>query len=131
MTSKSLQRHYGSLDETSQANTINEAFLLRLHDYTPFQHNHDDTDFNASLSDEILVVSTESVFVKLSNLNSNKANFPDNLPAWVLKENAAVLAEAVSHILNCSYREGKHPIQWKEANVVLVPKQKPVNRLKT
>ena len=123
--SKSLQHQYGSLNETSLANAINEAFLLPMHDYTPLQY-HDDPVFNASLPDEILVVSTDSVFVKLSKLNSNKANGPDNLPAWVLKENADVLAEAVSDILNCSYREGKLPIQWKEANVIPVPKQKPV-----
>ena len=95
-----------------------------MHDYTPLQCNHDDD--NASLPDEILVVSTGSVFITLSKLNSNKANGPDNLPAWVLKENSDVLAEAVSDILNCSYREGKLPIQWKEANVIAVPKQKPV-----
>ena len=83
------------------------------------QYNHDDPD-------EILVVSTDSVFVKLSKLNSNKANGPDNLPAWVLKESADVLAETVSDILNCSYRESKLPIQWKEVNVIPVPKQKPV-----
>ena len=97
-----------------------------MHDYTPLQHNHNDPDFNTSLPDEILVVSTDSVFIKLSKLNSNKANGPDNLPAWVLKENADILAEAVSDILNCSYREGKLPIQWKEANAIPVPKQKPI-----
>ena len=33
--SKSLQHQYGSFDETSLANAINEAFLSPMHDYTP------------------------------------------------------------------------------------------------
>ena len=48
------------------------------------------------------------------------------MPVWVLKEKADVLALAVSDILNSSYREGNLPTPWKEANVVPVPKQKPV-----
>jgi hypothetical protein len=48
------------------------------------------------------------------------------MPVWVLEENADVLASAVSDILNCSYREGKLPTPWKEAIVVPVPKQRPV-----
>ena len=100
-----------------------------MHGYTPLQYNHDNPDFNASLPDETLVVSTDSVFFKLSKLNSNQANGRDNLPAWLLKENADVLAEGVNFEYTKLFdREGKLPIQWKEANVIPVPKQKPVTQ---
>ncbi|CAH3161434.1 unnamed protein product, partial [Porites lobata] len=44
--------------------------------------------------------------MKLSVLNPSKAHGPDGIPAWLLKENADLLAEA---------------------DVVPVPKQRPIN----
>ena len=43
-----------------------------------------------------------------------------------MKENADLLAEPIADILNSSYREGRLPSSWKEADVVPVPKQRPV-----
>ena len=48
------------------------------------------------------------------------------LMAWVLKENADLLAVPIADILNSSYRESRLPPVWKEADVVPVPKQRPV-----
>ena len=76
-----------------------------------------------------LVVSVESVRKKLSKLNPCKANGPDNIPGWLLKEHADILAGPVSDILNYSYREGRLPSSWKHADVVPVPKQKPVREV--
>ena len=73
-----------------------------------------------------LVVSTHSVFKKLSTLNSSKVQGPDGIPAWLLKENADLFAEPVRDILNYSYREGHLPQSWKEADIIPVPKQKPI-----
>ena len=50
----------------------------------------------------------------------------DNIPGWLLKENADLLAGAVTDILNASYREGCLPQAWREADVVPVPKQGPI-----
>ena len=50
----------------------------------------------------------------------------DNIPGWLLKENADLLAGAMNDILNASYREGCLPQAWREANVVPVPKQGPI-----
>ena len=44
----------------------------------------------------------------------------------MLKETADLLAGPIADILNSSYREGRLPPSWKEADVVPVPKQKPV-----
>ena len=59
-------------------------------------------------------------------LNRSKAHGPDGIPGWVLKENADLLAVPIADILNSSYREGRLPPLWKEADVVPVPKQRPV-----
>ena len=48
------------------------------------------------------------------------------IPAWLLKENADLFAEPVRDILNYSYREGHLPQSWKEADIIPVPKQKPI-----
>ena len=71
-------------------------------------------------------MSVESVHKKISKLNLCKANGPDNIPGWLLKEHADVLAGPVSDILNYSYCEGHLPSSRKHADVVPVPKQKPV-----
>ena len=75
-------------------------------------------------------MSVESVRKKLSKLNPCKANGPDNIPGWLLKENADILAGPVSDILNYSYREGRLPSSWKHADAVPVTKQKPVRESK-
>ena len=75
-------------------------------------------------------MSVESVSKKLSKLNPCKVNGPDNIPLWLLKENADILAGPVSDILNYSYREGRLLLSsWKHADVVPVPKQKPVREV--
>ena len=62
----------------------------------------------------------------MSALNSAKAQGPDGIPGWLLKENADVLAASVAEILNASYSESRLPTCWKEADVVPVPKEKPI-----
>ncbi|KAL9951259.1 hypothetical protein ACROYT_G043895 [Oculina patagonica] len=56
----------------------------------------------------------------------SKASGPDNMPAWLLKENADLLALVVTDILNCSYKEAKLPHSWKHADITPIPKQIPV-----
>ena len=66
------------------------------------------------------------VLKKLIALNPAKASGPDGVPAWLLKENADLLAPVVTDILNCSYLEARLPQSWKLANVAPIPKQTPV-----
>jgi hypothetical protein len=67
-----------------------------------------------------------SVLRKLSALNPTKAQGLDGIPGWLLKENAALLAGPVTEIINTSYRECSLPPSWKKADVVPIPKQKPI-----
>jgi hypothetical protein len=63
---------------------------------------------------------------ELSKLNQRKAHGPDGISTWVLKENAAILELPVKEILNYSYRECRVPKSWKEADIVAIPKKKPI-----
>ena len=65
----------------------------------------------------------------LTKLNSRKAGGPDGIPCWVLKEYADVLAHPITAILNSIFAEQKCPAQWKMANIVPIPKEKPVKAI--
>ena len=123
---KSLQHLYGPSDDITVANTINKAFLSPIRSFTPLPADYVTLPTNSTTQLPALVVSNELVYKKLMKLNRSKAHSPDGIPGWVLKENADVLAAPVADILNSSYREGRFPPLWKEADVVLVPKQRPV-----
>ena len=127
-TLKSLIRLHEGIDQIGLANIINEAFLSPMHCFTPLPTASPYTTFS-NYSENPLVVSVESVPKKLSKLNPCKANGPDNIPGWLLKEHADILTGPVTDILNYSYREGHLPSSWKHADVVPVPKQKPVREV--
>ena len=72
------------------------------------------------------LVSEFRVLKKLSVLNPAKSSGPDMIPSWLLKENADLLAPAVTDIINCSFGEACLPQSWKHADIVPIPKQMPV-----
>ena len=59
---------------------------------------------------------------KLRQIDKSKASGPDNLPAWLLKTYADILAPAITDVLNSSFLEGKVPSMWKMANIASLPK---------
>ena len=117
---------YGPSDDITLANIINKAFLSPMRSFTPLPADYVILPTNSATQQPALVVSNESVYKKLMKLNRSKAHGPDGIPGWVLKENADLLAVPIADILNSSYREGRLPPLWKEADVVPVPKQRPV-----
>ena len=71
------------------------------------------------------IISIQTTFKALRNIKTNKASGPDNAPAWVLKDHAALLAPPLTAIFNCSLREGKLPNEWKMANIIPLQKSNP------
>ena len=61
----------------------------------------------------------------LQKVKCRKATGPDNIPPWMVKKYAHLLAAPVTAIFNSSLREGKLPDLGKTANVVPVPKKHP------
>ena len=70
-------------------------------------------------------IDSEDVFNMLSNTKVHKAHGPDGLPNWSLRDFAPVLCKPVCAIFNISIHEGLVPIQWKMANVTVIPKVNP------
>lgn len=124
-----VYRSLENLDEASTtselANIINEAFLSPMSSFTPLPEDILNRT-NTIGAEPVFTVTTQSVLMKLSKLNPSKANGPDGIPSWLLKENANLLADPIREILNSSYREGHLPSSWKEADIVPLVKQKPV-----
>ena len=69
----------------------------------------------------ISVMTTENA---LQQIKVNKAVGPDNVPAWVLRDNASTLAAPLTAIFNTSLRDGVIPALWKTAYVIPLPKTK-------
>ena len=68
----------------------------------------------------ISVMTTENA---LQQIKVNKAVGPDNLPAWVLRDNASTLAAPLTALFNTSRRYGVIPALWKTAHVIPLPKK--------
>ncbi len=66
----------------------------------------------------ISVMTTENA---LQQIKVNKAVGPDNVPAWVLRDNASTLAAPLTAPFNTSLRDGVIPALWKTANVIQIP----------
>ena len=81
-------------------------------------------DVNEELPDQY-VKSVRTTFKALESVKANKSTGPDNIPAWVLRNYATVLAPPLTVIFNNSLREGLLPMEWKMANVIPLPKTSP------
>ena len=100
-------------------------FLISVSDKLP-RLKKDNTIFtvNDELPDQY-VIPVMKTFEALCNVKVRKATGPDNIPAWLLKSHAEVLAPPLTAISNNSLREGVVPIEWKTANVIPLPKRNP------
>ncbi|CAB4022248.1 Hypothetical predicted protein [Paramuricea clavata] len=106
-------------DKESLAENINSAFVNIMNDYLPLMSDC----IRVEMADDRPISVTEhSVARELLELNASRASGPDNLPNWVLKNFAYILAAPTADILNTSLLECKVPDAWKLANVCPVPK---------
>ena len=70
-----------------------------------------------------LVSFTEATVArKLRAVSTSRSGGPDNLPNWVLKEYADILAFPIADILNTSFLECRVSRVWKLADVSPLPK---------
>lgn len=105
-------------EDKDLGNKINEAFVSVMENYSPLSE-----DVCVALENDEPITVTESVVLrKLREISTSRAGGPDNLPSWVLKEFADILAFPVADILNTSFRDCKVPGVWKLADVPPIPK---------
>ena len=66
------------------------------------------TRVNEELPDAFSI-SEDVTLLALQRVKTNKTTGPDNIPAWVLKDHANILAAPLTAIFNSSLREGVLP----------------------
>ena len=72
--------------------------------------------------DQHISVNEHSVAPKLREISCTRAGGPDDLPNWVLREHADILAAPISENLYTYFLECKVPRAWKIADVPPLPK---------
>ena len=89
-----------------------------MKDYSPLADNaRVSADYDVPI-----VVTEQSVARKLGEVSTFRACGPDDIPNWVLKEYADILAVPIADILNASFSEVSVPRVWKLADVPPLPK---------
>ena len=117
---------FSNLTIQDQADAIIAAFLSPLEEYrmsTPLER------LPLEDSPEFLTVTEERVLKVKEKLNPNKTSVPDRISNWLLKEYSYIIAFPIMKILNFSFHEQSLPTAWRMADVVPLPKKKPVNLL--
>ena len=77
--------------------------------------------------DQPISVIEHSVALKLREISCARAGGPDDLPNWVLREHADILAAPIAENLNTDFLECKVPRAWEIADVPPLPKAPTVN----
>ena len=75
------------------------------------------------------IMSVQQVEKQLLKLKTRKAAGPDNIPSWLLKDFADVLAGPIASILNASIAQACVSALWKSADVVPLLKVNPPSKL--
>ena len=71
-------------------------------------------------------VTVQDVYTTLRRLDTSKSGGSDGLTPFLLRSASDVLCEPITHLICLSIEQGKVPKQWKEANIVPIPKDKNV-----
>ena len=104
-------------------------FFVSVSEHLPrLDRNNEAFDVEGQLPDEYVIALTTTLQA-LRRVKTNKATAPDNVPAWILKNLANILAGPLTAIFNSSLREGIIPDTRKSANVIPVPKVNPPNTI--
>ena len=101
------------------ANRINEFLVYVSSNLPRLTDDHAVFDVQDEIPADyvISVMTTENA---LQQIKVNKAVGPDNVPAWVLRDNASTLDAPLTALFNTSLRDGV--ILWKTAHVIPLPK---------
>ena len=109
-------------DARSKANVFNQHFAEKasLPDEVP---DLPEPVYKTEARLESLTVTVEETEKILNNLNTAKANGPDNVSNRLLKGISASIAPALTKLCNLSLSSGTFPARWKDAHVSPVHKK--------
>ncbi len=110
-----------SYSDADLANLLNDKFVavgssLPSLNWLPLHTN--------DIPDEFCISVEETEKALLSSKLHTSAG-PDEIPSWLLRENASVLSQPLCSIFNTSVREGFVPSIWKAAKITPIQKSSP------
>lgn len=126
LTNSELYMQIPGLDSNNHkdmANYINNKFVNISSHIEPL--NFRSLPAYLPSNDRTPVLYDWDVYKELKEIKTSKSSGPDGIPSKLIKEFAYELSGPLTDVLNCSYREGIVPLQWKSAIVVPIPKQYP------
>ena len=104
------------------AESFNKYFVSIFSSDSTTVGHHQQNSQSAITLEEITLTNDEVLSV-LINLDNNKAQGPDGIPARLLTETAFQITPSLCSLFNKSLRSGILPDDWKLANVVPVQKK--------
>ena len=75
-------------------------------------------------------VSEEEVYNLMTKIDTKKSTHSEDFPSWITKNNAHILCEPVSNIINSVLAMGQYPTPWKRSEITPIPKVKNPSQLK-
>ena len=102
------------------ANDINKIFQSFTNEVQPLDKTI--IPFKVDKIPSQYIISVQQVENEMAKVKLDKSSGPDNIPNWVVRDLAPVLAPAVTAIFNASLRDGFIPPEWKCANITPIPK---------
>ena len=121
--------------EDNFGNIVTQGFLmaeeLNMHFSSVFTREDTsslpvpETKFKGSEGERLgqLVVTPEVVASKINNMKEDKSPGVDGLSPKILKETVEQISKPLAHVFNMSLQEGIVPLEWKEANIILLLKK--------
>lgn len=111
------------------ADSINSFLQSVTEDFVPITPEDSFTIGQDFQVPDRYIIRVEEVQEKLAHIDTRKATGPDEIPSWILKDCAHLLASPVCAVFNSSLREGFVPTIWKSANICPLPKVNPPTQL--
>ena len=115
------------LSDQEQADIIAQQFARIQNEYEPLKS--EDISVPYCAKSDIPHFSPAQVWFALTKLNTNKSTVSGDVPAKLIKEFAAYLAEPLTDILNTSVGRGEYPKISKFEVSTPVPKSHPTEKL--
>ena len=111
--------------------SINSYLQSVTCDFTPITSD-DDFTIGHAIPDHVpdrFIIHVQEVESKQSHINTSKTMGPDDIPSWIWRDYAQLLAPTVCAVFNSSLREGFVPTMWKSTYTCAIPKVNPPTQL--
>ncbi|GIY50049.1 uncharacterized protein CDAR_597521 [Caerostris darwini] len=108
---------------TSSLNETMFAILKHHFGYNSLVIQLDNINSLVNIPEDYIEISIQEIEEIIANIKPNKAPGPDNIPGEIVKEMFYANKHLYTNLFNKLLKTGLFPTSWKDANVVLIPKE--------